>query len=294
MTDTLVKSVITSNAGLDNLTRSGNCCVGRTKVEPVFNGVDFNNAYSLVMVQTLLKKSHSNVLSSAHGMFIGFRQIAHQLVQRLCIHFALEFNHRANVQPIIIPTPGIELGMSASSQTHITITAHQTQQEPYLFLPAIIATRFALVPSLWNLITHPFAGASEDFHMLWQQAHFLVQFAVHRLFRILAMLYSALRKLPRVLPDPLAPEHLILVVRDDDADIRSIAVSVYHVQLYWLIFNARILSYFACYGKHLRRKDTEFRAYAVESRPRFLRIEFRIMRVSQFFISTQKEAPAEA
>jgi prolyl-tRNA synthetase len=64
--------------------------------------------------------------------------------------------------------------------------------------------------------------------------------------------------------------------------------------LYSLNFNARILSYFAFYGKLIYRKDTEYRAYAVESRPCFLPSDARIMRVSQFFISTQKEAPTEA
>ena len=97
-----------------------------------------------------------------------------------------------------------------------------------------------------------------------------------------------------MLPYPLRPEHLVLIIGDDDADIRSIAVSVYHLPLYSLNFNARILSYFAFYGKLIHRKDTEYRAYAVESRPYFLTSDARIMRVSQFFISTQKEAPTEA
>ena len=108
------------------------------------------------------------------------------------------------------------------------------------------------------------------------------------------MLYPTLRKLPCVLPDSLAPEHLISVIGDDDADIRSIAVSVYHVQLYSVNFNARILSYFVFYGKRKCRECTGYSAFTVESRPCFFRVDVRIMRVSQFFISTQKEAPAEA
>jgi hypothetical protein len=83
------------------------------------------------------------------------------------------------------------------------------------------------------------------------------------------MLYPALRELPCVLPYPLTPEHLIFIIGDDDADIRSIAVSVYHLQLYSVNFNARILSYFAFYGKRICRKDTEQCAFTVESRPQF-------------------------
>jgi hypothetical protein len=60
------------------------------------------------------------------------------------------------------------------------------------------------------------------------QADFLVQFAVHRLLRRLAVLDAALRKLPRILPDALTPKHLILCVCQNDADVRAITFSVYH------------------------------------------------------------------
>jgi len=58
------------------------------------------------------------------------------------------------------------------------------------------------------------------------------------------MLDSSLRKLPCMLPDPLAPKHLIPVIRDDNADIRAVAVSVYHWSLYSDNFNGLILSHF--------------------------------------------------
>jgi hypothetical protein len=49
------------------------------------------------------------------------------------------------------------------------------------------------------------------------------------------MLYAALRELPCMLPNPLTPENLVFVIRDNDADIRAEAVSVYHFALYLLI-----------------------------------------------------------
>jgi len=58
------------------------------------------------------------------------------------------------------------------------------------------------------------------------------------------MLDAALRKLPCMLSYPLAPKHLIFVVRDDNADIRAVAVSVYHFPLYSVNFNSLILSHF--------------------------------------------------
>ncbi|MHB9140239.1 MAG: hypothetical protein ACYC4Q_12620, partial [Victivallaceae bacterium] len=42
---------------------------------------------------------------------------------------------------------------------------------------------------------------------------------------------------------------LITVIRDNDADIRAVAVSVDHLPLYSVNFNARILSHFLFIGK---------------------------------------------
>ncbi len=65
------------------------------------------------------------------------------------------------------------------------------------------------------------------------------------------MLYAALRKLPSVLPYALSPEDLIFVVRDNDADIRAVAVSVYHLPLYQVNYNKRILSHFTFIEKRI-------------------------------------------
>ncbi|MDO9052791.1 MAG: hypothetical protein Q7U37_02500, partial [Gallionella sp.] len=40
-------------------------------------------------------------------------------------------------------------------------------------------------------------------------------------------------------------------IRDNDADIRAVAVSVYHFPLYQLNFNCRILSHFAFIEKRI-------------------------------------------
>jgi hypothetical protein len=65
------------------------------------------------------------------------------------------------------------------------------------------------------------------------------------------MLNAALRKLPCMLPHPFAPKHLIPVIRDDNSDIRAVAVSVYHLSLYWVNFNVLILSHFHFNGKRI-------------------------------------------
>src|SRR3989338_10554716 len=204
----------------------------------------------------MLAASHLRSISNSSyrhtALFNGRRKITNQLIECLRINFALEFDHGIDIQPVIVPAPRIEFRMRTDTQADITVTTDQAQQKPDLFLSAITTARFALAPALRNLITHPVTGAPEYFYMFRHQADFFVQFAVHRLFRGFAMLYAALRKLPCMLPHPLAPEHLIPVIRDNDADVRAIAVSVYHLSLYSVNFNGRILSHFPCYGKRMR------------------------------------------
>jgi hypothetical protein len=60
------------------------------------------------------------------------------------------------------------------------------------------------------------------------QADFLFQLAVHRLHRRLAVLHAALRELPGVLIDALAPEDLVPRVGEDDADVRTVAIAIQH------------------------------------------------------------------
>ena len=64
--------------------------------------------------------------------------------------------------------------------------------------------------------------------MLRQQAHFFQQLAIHRGLGAFARFDASLRKLPRVLAHPLAPEHLMLVIDEDDSDIGAVSVPVQH------------------------------------------------------------------
>ena len=60
------------------------------------------------------------------------------------------------------------------------------------------------------------------------QADLLLELAVHRLHRRLAMIDAALRELPGVLIDALAPEDFVPLVGKDDADVRTVAFLVEH------------------------------------------------------------------
>ncbi|MNC87527.1 hypothetical protein D3C83_32570 [compost metagenome] len=64
--------------------------------------------------------------------------------------------------------------------------------------------------------------------MLGFQADLLLELAEHRLLRRLARLDAALRELPGVLVHPLAPEHVVVRVQQEDADVGTVAVSIEH------------------------------------------------------------------
>src|SRR5690606_28607990 len=104
----------------------------------------------------------------------------------------------------------------------------QAQQEPDLLLAAVVAAPFPPDPLLGNLVAQPAASSREDAHVLRTQAGLFLQFAVHRLLGRLAALDTALRKLPRVLAHPLAPEDLIVLVDQDDANVGAVAVAIEH------------------------------------------------------------------
>jgi hypothetical protein len=57
-----------------------------------------------------------------------------------------------------------------------------------------------------------------------------MQLAQHRLLGRLTVLDAALRKLPRMRAQPLAPENLIAGVQQDDADVGPEAFPVEHNQ----------------------------------------------------------------
>src|SRR3954470_10945663 len=154
-----------------------------------------------------------------------------QLDQRLAIDLALEVDHGLERHPVIVPAPGIELRMAARAQPHVAVATRHAQEIPDLLLAAVggaVAFARAPQPFFRHLVAQPFAGPAEDAHMRPLQADLLLELAEHRLEGRLAVLDAALRKLPCVLMDTLAPEHLVPAVGEDDADVRTVAFLVEH------------------------------------------------------------------
>ncbi len=66
--------------------------------------------------------------------------------------------------------------------------------------------------------------------MFGLEPDFLAQFAVHGLFRGFTPVDATLRELPRVGAYPFAPEDLVSLVEQNDADVGPKAVPVKHNQ----------------------------------------------------------------
>src|SRR4029078_5189008 len=86
----------------------------------------------------------------------------------------------------------------------------------------------ALDTSRRDLGAQPVAGESEDLDMVGRAPELFLQLPLHRLLGRFAGIDPPLRKLPRVLADPLAPKDQILRVRDDNGDARAIPLTVQH------------------------------------------------------------------
>src|SRR5713101_7610454 len=57
-----------------------------------------------------------------------------QFIECLLVNFALEFNHKLQRHPIILPAPGIKLGMGTRAKLDIAIPPDEPQQIPDLLL----------------------------------------------------------------------------------------------------------------------------------------------------------------
>src|SRR5690606_6674941 len=165
----------------------------------------------------------------------------------------------------------------------VAIAADQAHQEPDLLLAAVVAAPFATYPVLGHLVAQPVARTPDDAYVMRMQAHLLVQFAEHRLLGRFAARDAALRKLPGVFSYPLPPENRVPRIDQDDPDVGAIAVTVQHDRTPRSLTIASII---ASASPRLPggRQTRERRRATSDSR----------MKASQFHLSTQKEAPADA
>jgi hypothetical protein len=157
-------------------------------------------------------------------------QVAREFAQRHLVHAALEFDHHVQRHPVLVPAPGVELGMVGGAQVQVPVLPRQLQQEPDLLLALVVAARVAPDVAFGYFVAQPVARARDDAHMVRLQPDFLVQFPEHGLFGRLSAVDAALRELPAVRPDAFAPEHLVFLVEQDDADVGPEAVPVKHNQ----------------------------------------------------------------
>jgi hypothetical protein len=116
------------------------------------------------------------------------------------------------------------------AKVQVPVVAHQLQQIPDLLLALVVPTRITADEPVRHLVAQPVAGTGHDAHVLRLESDFFVQFPEHGLLGTLAAIDAALRELPGMGPDALAPENLVLLVEQDDADVGPEAVAVEHNQ----------------------------------------------------------------
>ena len=100
----------------------------------------------------------------------------------------------------------------------------------WLGLNREMSTRIAADEPVRHLIAQPVTGSGQHLYVLWKQSHLFMQLSEHGLLGIFAPVNATLRELPRMGANAFAPENLILLVEQDDADIGPKAVPVKHNQ----------------------------------------------------------------
>src|SRR5690606_19330473 len=155
-------------------------------------------------------------------------QVARQLGQGHFIDTALELDDHVQGNPVVVPAPGIELRVVGGAQVQVPVLRHQAQQVPYLFLAPVVTARLPADETVRHFVAQPVAGPGHDGHVFRLEPDLFVQFPVHGLFGRFTPVDATLRELPGVGAYALAPEHLVFLVEQNDADIRPEAFSVKH------------------------------------------------------------------
>ncbi len=156
------------------------------------------------------------------------RQEARQLGQGHFIDAALELHDDVQRNPVIVPAPGIELWVVGRPEVQIPVVADQLEQEPDLLLALVVAACVTADVPVWHLVAQPVPCAGHHADVARLQPDLLVQFTEHGLLGSLPSINATLRELPAVGADPLAPEHLVPLVEQDDADVGPKTVPVEH------------------------------------------------------------------
>jgi hypothetical protein len=157
-------------------------------------------------------------------------QVAGQFGQGHLVDAALELDHDVERHPVVVPAPGVEFGVVGGAKVEVPVVAGELQQIPDLLLSLVMAARVTADEPIRHLVAQPVTGTGDDAHMLRMETDFLVQFPEHGLLGTFAAIDAALRKLPGMGADAFAPENLVSLVEQDDADVGPEAVPVEHNQ----------------------------------------------------------------
>src|SRR5690606_28355834 len=146
----------------------------------------------------------------------------------LLVHPALEGDNLVRRVPVVHPGEAIEFRLVTQVKAYAAAVGQQAQQEPALLLPD--AHGLGALPDQVGrqAVAQPLAGPGHNLDVARPQADFLAQLAEGGRLRRFVPLYATLGKLPGILTDAFRPQHLALIVEDDEPDVGPEAIRIYH------------------------------------------------------------------
>ncbi len=142
-----------------------------------------------------------------------------ELAQGPVIDLAFEENNIGERMPPRDPPPVIELGMIHCVESDHVFRNSELKQEPYLLLANTAwFSPTSLVP-LRKPVMKPVAGSPQHLNMRVLETQFLMQLPVQGLFRRLAHVNTALRKLPTTVFQATRPQDITSMPLYDHAHV---------------------------------------------------------------------------
>jgi len=129
-----------------------------------------------------------------------------EFLQCIAINCALKGDNRIDRVPVVDPLPIVEFRGATGIKTYICRIAGHLQIKPALLLADTQRLGVFALHLFGNVVAQPALGSLENFHIVGLEADFFVELAIECILDRLAVIYTALGKLPSLLPNTLCPE----------------------------------------------------------------------------------------
>lgn len=149
-----------------------------------------------------------------------------QLIQCLYVDPTFEIDDFFYGVPEIDPAPAIEFRRIRLIKPESIFAAYQPQHKPSLLLANTKRLAVVAYKPVWQAVTEPVVSCTKDGNVIFRQADFFVQFAIHRDLGTFALQHSALGKLPSFAANPAGKQQLAVVIGQYDADVGPKALGI--------------------------------------------------------------------